>query len=238
MTEPKRTLKGSHRRVTVNVTQELIDRAEKRDSSHCMIADAVRAALPEAKSVSVDLVTIRFTDPAKNQRYIYLTPLTAQQALVDLDQGRHNEPFKFVLGKAVQVMEAGGRAGPDGKRTKNPRRTVQGVVGGSGRNQPTKLGGDYPPRGVLSSTGSRRRANEPTVADKRAAAAGVGSVTSAKVAPKKPTAAEKRAAVTRKAEQQVAARDRGVPVTKTGSNITLAATPSRVRRFGMRQLRA
>lgn len=229
MTEPKRTLKGARRRVVIDVTPAMIERAEKKDSSHCMIADAVRAAIPEAKSVSVDLVTIRFTDPTKSQRYIYLTPLNAQQALVDFDQGRHTEPFKFVLAKAVQVAASGNQPGK-----KNPPRAIQGVVGGSGRRQPTVLGGNLPPVGALSSKGSRRKAV--------AAAAPAAPATSAKVppktTPKRTTAAQKRAAAVKQAEEQVAARDRGEPVTKTGSNITLAATPSRVRRFGMRQLRA
>lgn len=229
MAEPKRTLKGTNRRITVDVAQTTIDRSEQADSSHCMIADAVRAAVPEAESVSVDLVTIRFTDRAKRQRYIYLTPLRVQQALVDFDQGRHNEPFKFMLAKAVQVVEAGRRKEPDG-RTKFPSRAIQGVVGASNRSQPTKLGGVLPPVGALSSKGSRRKGVT--------AAAPATPITSANVTPKKPTAAEKRAAATRKAEAQVAARDRGEPVTKTDSNITLAATPSRVRKFGMKQLRA
>lgn len=225
----KPTLKGTNRVIAVNVAQPIVDQAEKRDSGHCMIADALRAAVPDAKSVSVDLVTIRFTDPSKRQRYIYLTPLRVQQALVDFDQGRHNGPFRFQLKKAVQVVESGERKMPDGTR-KAPSRAVQKVVGAAGRNQPTKLGGDLPPRGALSSTPSQ---------SKRVAAAAVPSgTTTAKVTTKKPTAAEKRVAAVKHAEEQVAARDRGEPVTKTGSNITLAVTPSRVRRFGMKQLRA
>jgi hypothetical protein len=237
VTEPKRTLKGSNRRITVNVTEKQIEQAEKTDSSHCMVADALRVAVPDATSISVDLVTIRFTDPVKRQRFIYLTPLSVQQALVDFDQGRHNEPFRFALVKAMQVVESGGRTRPDGTRAKNPNRAVQGVVGASGRRQPTKLGGDLPPVGPLGSKGSRRKAGELTAAEKRAVAAVIPAA-SAKVPPKKLTAAEKRAAATRKAEEQVAGRDRGEPVSKTGSNITLAATPSRVRKFGMKQLRA
>jgi len=225
----KPTLKGINRVLTISVTQPIIDQAQKRDSGHCMIADAIRTAIPEAKSVSVDLATIRFTDPAKRQRYIYLTPLLAQRALVDFDQGVPAEPFRFQLKKAAQVVESGRRTAPDGSQ-KSPSRAVQKVVGASGRNQPVKLGGTLPPAGALSS--------KPNHSKRVAAAQAAASTTTAKVTGKKPTAAEKRAAAVKRAEAQVAARNRGEPVTKTYSNITLAQTPGRVRRFGMKQLRA
>lgn len=236
----EKPIKSTTRRHAVDVPQALIDKAEQGDSSHCMVAEAIKALIPTARAVSVDLVTIRFTDPDKRQRYIYLTPLPVQQALVDFDQGRHNDAFRFILAKPVQVTKAGREPGPDGRKTKNPSRAVQGIVGGSGRRQPTKLGGDVPPVGVLSSKGSRRKPGELTAAEKRAVAAAEvpPKGVSAKIPPKRPTAAEKRTAATRKAEAEVAARDRGEPVTKTGSNITLQVTPSRIRKFGMRQLRA
>lgn len=223
----KTVLKGSNKLVKVSVTQAIIDRAERGDSGHCMIADAIRAALPEVTTVSVDLSTIRFTDPAKRQRYIYLTPDIAQQALVDFDQGITNEPFLFRLTKAVQVVESGRRTTTDGTKVM-PSRAVQGVIGAGGSRQPTKLGGKLPPRAVLSSTpskagggvGRRKKPAEPIVKH-------LG-----------PTAAEKRAAALEMAKAQVAARDRGEPVTGSKANIKLAVTPSRIRKFGMRQLRA
>src|SRR5215831_19031597 len=36
--------------ITVSVTTEHIERAVPRDSGHCMIADAIKAAIPKAKS--------------------------------------------------------------------------------------------------------------------------------------------------------------------------------------------
>ena len=57
-------------RVNVQVTPDIINVAARRDSGHCMIADALRLAVPEAQSVSVDLATIRWTD---NANYVSVT---------------------------------------------------------------------------------------------------------------------------------------------------------------------
>ena len=59
----------------VSVTRDVIDKAERRDSSHCMIADAIRASIPDAQNVSVDLATIRWSEPKKGVRLMYLTPV-------------------------------------------------------------------------------------------------------------------------------------------------------------------
>ena len=55
---------------TLDVTAELIATAIPRNSGHCMIADALRAAIPSARFISVDLQTIRWSDPETNRRYI------------------------------------------------------------------------------------------------------------------------------------------------------------------------
>jgi hypothetical protein len=41
----------------------------------------------------VDIATIRWSDPSKGLRYIYMTPRVAQEALVHFDQGEVPEPF-------------------------------------------------------------------------------------------------------------------------------------------------
>ena len=84
-------------RLTIQITPERIEESKERDSSHCMIAEAVKAAYPGASRVSVDLQTIRFTDPQRHHRYTYLTPRTAQLSLIDFDQGDTPAPFSFVL---------------------------------------------------------------------------------------------------------------------------------------------
>src|SRR6266403_5193605 len=71
-----------------------------QNSSHCMIAESIKAAYPRARFISVDISTIRFTDPDKGQRYTFLTPRRAQVALVQFDQGLKPTPFHLQLRKA------------------------------------------------------------------------------------------------------------------------------------------
>ena len=97
--------------LAIEVTQEIIDQATERNSSHCVVADAVRANL-EAKHpgrftrVLVDLQTIRFSDRVKNERYTYLSPRSCQVCLVNFDQGTKPEPFSFRL-RGGQTSRAG-----------------------------------------------------------------------------------------------------------------------------------
>lgn len=99
---------------TLAITQDIIDTSCVADSSHCMIADAVRKAFPAAHSVTVDIQTIRFSLPEKNTRYVYLTPRIAQMALLDFDAGIKPEPFTFTLRGAFKAP----------MRTRNPRKPM------------------------------------------------------------------------------------------------------------------
>src|SRR5215472_15246585 len=94
--------------VGVKVTQQHIDESTRKDSSHCMIADAVYAAVPGAQFVSVDLQMIRFSKD--DFRYTYFTPRKAQVELIRFDQGLQPEPFEFQL-RAGQTTR---------RRRKNP----------------------------------------------------------------------------------------------------------------------
>jgi hypothetical protein len=85
---------------TIAVSAELISMSKERDSSHCMTAEAIRAAVPWARSIAVDLQTIRFSDPEKRLRYTYLTPRLVQVELVNFDQGITPDPFDFRLSGA------------------------------------------------------------------------------------------------------------------------------------------
>ena len=85
--------------VKIKINTDLIYTSKQADSSHCMIAEALKLALPEAKSISVDLQTIRFSLPEKRLRFVYLTPRIAQIALVEFDQGIEPEPFEFNLSR-------------------------------------------------------------------------------------------------------------------------------------------
>jgi hypothetical protein len=93
----------------VKVTRELIERATQRDSRHCMIAEAIKAANPRYLNIAVDLQTIRYTDPRTRKRYTCLTPQTAGHALVEFDQGPR--------GRAIRAhAEAGARRRPEASR--------------------------------------------------------------------------------------------------------------------------
>lgn len=87
-------------KVTISITKELIEASKVRNSSHCMIAQAVKEAFPTASRVMVDLQSVRFTDPKKGLRYTYLTPERAKNALIEFDQGRIPPPFTCTLAKA------------------------------------------------------------------------------------------------------------------------------------------
>jgi hypothetical protein len=87
-------------KLKIYVTSEEIDHAVKNDSHHCMIADALQRTIPSAKYIMVDLQSIRFTDVEGGQRYIYLTPPSAQKAIIDFDHGNPNlKPFSFSMTK-------------------------------------------------------------------------------------------------------------------------------------------
>lgn len=84
-------------RINVVVTEEIISEATREDSSHCMIAEAVKAAVPEARHVAVDLQSIRYSIPSMRARYTFFTPRIGQEALVAFDAGDEIEPFRMQL---------------------------------------------------------------------------------------------------------------------------------------------
>jgi hypothetical protein len=81
----------------IAVDKQTIQDACRRDSSHCMIAEAIKDRFPKARYVSVDVQTIRFSDLSAGFRYTYLTPRSCQKAIVEFDQGMQPSPFSFQL---------------------------------------------------------------------------------------------------------------------------------------------
>lgn len=129
----------------VHVAKEMIEHSKVRDSGHCMIAMAVREAMPQMVSISADLQTVRMSDPDLGLRFTYLTPRVAQEALIDFDQGELPEPFNFLLdGGMVTKMT---RKRPGGQ-TPQPAKLVapDNLSNGS---VPTRVGGKAPPRSRL-----------------------------------------------------------------------------------------
>jgi hypothetical protein len=137
-----RTLKAP--RVKLAVTDELIAEATKEDSSHCMIADAVRAALPYARGVSVDIQLIRFSDWQNRVRYAYLTPRLAQEALVKFDAGEKVEPFRCELRDPhISAMNT-----PRSQRSRAPRTEAQEKAFAETRSRLPRSHGGSPGRGA------------------------------------------------------------------------------------------
>ena len=136
----------------IEVTEELISRSTRASSSHCMIADAIKAAIPGAARVMVDLQTIRFTDRKRGERRIYFTPPLCQQQLLRFDQGTEIEAWSFRLPTTpAQVVP----------KTKNaeavPTEKTLVMPKEGRRTPPVVKGGRSLPRSVLGShKGSRR----------------------------------------------------------------------------------
>jgi len=151
-------------RVRLEVTDELIQAAVPKDSNHCMIAEAVKIAFPEARAIAVDLATIRFSDPKKQLRYTYMTPRIAQVALVNFDQKRKPEPFTFLL-RGAQVTHVGRKTTDTKPRSEAQRKATKKASlafrnGRKGGNVPDRVGGKTPPLQKSSDNlpFSRRRA--------------------------------------------------------------------------------
>lgn len=173
--------------MNVSVTQDEIDSAVPANSGHCMIADAVKRDFQrkfkrKPLGVSVDLQTIRLTDCEKGLRFVYLTPPTAQRALLQFDQGKKLTPFNFrlsagqtvesrastktiedkqKLGRSKKGREKLAKARLKKARLAKAKKSLNGrakvvLVDGKHRGQTQiKLGGRVPPASVL--TGNRRQ---------------------------------------------------------------------------------
>jgi len=95
-------------KLTVMVTQDIIERACRKNEHKCMIAEAVKKQLPHARQVSVDLRSIRWSDPEKGLRYVYMMPEIGTAALIGFDKGNKIPPFKFRLVNAhIRTMLTG-----------------------------------------------------------------------------------------------------------------------------------
>jgi hypothetical protein len=136
-------------KLRIKVRKHHIDMAVPGNSAHCMISEAIREAMPEARHINTDLQTIRFSDPTTGRRMIYFTPPMCQTALLEFDDGVKPEEWSFFLREPAQIQQRKSRRGK--ATTKGKPHT--GV--------PIKRDGKAPPRGSLSDakvrTGSIRR---------------------------------------------------------------------------------
>jgi hypothetical protein len=89
------------KRVSVSVTEEDIAKAHQNDSFSCVIAQAVARTVPAAHHIEVDTQSIRWTEGS--ERYIWLTPLSAQDYVIAFDAGEEIAPFRFQLSRRTPV---------------------------------------------------------------------------------------------------------------------------------------
>lgn len=146
------------------VDADTIERSVIGVSSHCMIAEAIKKAVPDARAVAVDLQTIRWSDRERRIRYVYLTPPSVQQALVDFDQGELIEPFTFRVRHAQIHRTAGPRPHRDTASSTEAGRSRRAldkatlVMKHDRRDgPPIRVGGQLPPVAALSSARGRIR---------------------------------------------------------------------------------
>jgi hypothetical protein len=138
-------------RKMIRVTQANIDAATPRHSEHCMIADAVREAMPDVTHVAVDLLTVRYSRAGK--RYVHLTPRSAQTALIDFDQADPRlQPFEFRLEAPVQTHQA--------RTTRRRTDLTATTVRTKESTIPQKRGGKPAPRAKLAEPKAKARLAE------------------------------------------------------------------------------
>jgi hypothetical protein len=219
---PPSTSIWDHGRVTVSLTQQHIDESMQRNSSHCAGVAAIKAAIPDATFVSVDIATVRFS--RKGVRYTCLCPTVLQTFVCDYDQGNPVAPIQFTL-KAAFIAKAGKA------RRETPSDAELKEVGlRVAKDQPHIAPEPEPERPKLDPW-----------SDDEAAAASVDSDDRARAAPS--AVQEFVAALAPKrrprvARAKVSAASKGsVPTVLGGRLPPLAALVGRRREFGIRALR-
>jgi hypothetical protein len=87
-----------HGRAEISVEQTHLDEALRANSSHCAIAAAIKEQVPDARHIAVDLQTIRWSNPKRGVRYVFLTPHVAQtDVIIPFDQGLECKPVSFKM---------------------------------------------------------------------------------------------------------------------------------------------
>ena len=153
----------SRESIDIEITQDIIDEAIAHSSSHCMIAEALKITIPDARFVSVDLQTIRWSKG--NKRYIVLTPRNAQLALLDFDAGKEMKPSRIRLNlRNAQIRsaeppdktpEAQEKRREDARRRAETRKVNSRIsqkrfVSTGGSSVPGTADGPAPPLGPLA----------------------------------------------------------------------------------------
>ncbi len=155
-------------RLKIKITAEIIAVSVRRHSGHCFIAESIKAAYPHFRNVSVDLATIRASDPEKRLRYTWIHPRIGQVAIIEFDRGTVPEPFEMTLWHAVQITRGSwgssrkgtkqspkpaGDGGSDAGRFPSLGKAQLQKETGGNSPIPTVIGGRPPPAGLLLGRG-------------------------------------------------------------------------------------
>jgi hypothetical protein len=104
------------RKLKVEVSGMELATAEKSDSRYCMIAEAIRRMYPELRNIQVDTQSIRVTDRVRREQLTFMSPATAQVAIVRFDEGDTLRPFEFECKEPrVRKLRPLGEAGKGGR---------------------------------------------------------------------------------------------------------------------------
>jgi hypothetical protein len=109
---PATPSRPAHRRQAAKQTTVTISAAAVaamtvgRIAGERIVAEAVRAARPEARNIAVDLGTIRWTDPKTGRRLTFATPPTVRDMLLGFAGDAAPEPFRFILGRAARAARS------------------------------------------------------------------------------------------------------------------------------------
>lgn len=79
----------------LHVTKEILRMSERQNSHHCIVANAIRAAIPGVFSVDVTVDSIRFN--YGGLRYYWRNPAPIAKRLIKWDENGEVKPFSFQL---------------------------------------------------------------------------------------------------------------------------------------------
>lgn len=131
--KPKNT-----RSLKLDVTEEIIDRAVRRDSTACVLADALKVAVKGGVRPLVDLQTMSITVPERGLRYHWLTPRSAQRILINFDQGAQLAPevVRLSQGWTTSIRNNGG---PQTKLSREERKQALEAGEAAGSLSPVEV---------------------------------------------------------------------------------------------------
>ena len=128
----------AQRRFQIHVTDKDIARAQRNNSYHCVVTQAIARIIPDAARIEVDTQSIRFTRAQSGERYVYLTPYAAQGYVIAFDAGEPIEPFSFRLNEQRMLHVRRQLSTPAGKAA---RKAAQRVRDAARRLPPGKPAG-------------------------------------------------------------------------------------------------